>query len=287
MPIRRTHFARGLLFGKVPKFTSMSPSAMPCLAALVTTGVGLQQPKNISRRIPAAGCQNSCEHIQLEGRPSGPADQPTSPEMFRMFEEKKRSFWSWAGLFDDKGAPTRKAVGCLVAGVVVGGLVNGLIVAFSPHRIVGGDLTSCTPNAIVSWLIREQCYTQCSLVEYLNSYFDGFKIEGIFGGFVMTQLMSLLALSAQVPTPKGVLGIVSFWIYALCILLQSVFTLAALIPFYSSYTNAIGSSNDCFVLASGSNWTLFSASFVFSSAFHPFVLMNLNLILVGRIPACH
>jgi hypothetical protein len=194
---------------------------------------------------------------------------------------KKKTCCASVHFFDDRGAPSYALLAFLGAAVLAGGVANGLMVA-SFHNIDSAVDLACKPNKITSWLIKEQCYDQCQLVEYLNEYTVGLKFEGIMGGFLMTQLMFVLALSAQVPTPKGTLGSIGFWIYVLCILLQAIFTLAALVPFYSAYTNA-SNQKDCFIQATSSDWTLFSASFIFSSAFHPFVMSNLNLFLVHML----
>jgi hypothetical protein len=200
--------------------------------------------------------------------------------MFR----KKKSFCSSVRFFDEDGAPSFLLLGLLVATAVFCGCANVLIASsYKPTGAVEDDdaySSDCTPNQLTVLLIKEQCFNACTLVRYLNSYTDGLKFEGIVGGYIMTQLMFVFALSAQVPTPKGLLGTVCFWIYIVCIVLQGLFTLVALVPFYTSNAIVMHRSKECFVSATGPGGTLFSASFILSSAFHPFVQTNLNLLLV-------
>ena len=60
------------------------------------------------------------------------------------------------------------------------------------------ELSCKPPSLLAKWFMHEKCSKNCGLVEYLNEFTDGWKIEALFGGLFLLYVLIALAMFAPI-----------------------------------------------------------------------------------------
>eukprot|EP00935_MAST-01C_sp_MAST-1C-sp1_P001971 g1971.t1 len=148
--------------------------------------------------------------------------------------------------------------------------------------------SSCAPpNLIAKWLTRDspECLDDCALTDYLNTFTNGMKLEGMVGGYWVYVFLNAVTMFAGIPsgTANGrwFKPLARFFhrTYQAFLVVQIINQIFPMLYFTLAFAATVKNHADCLVPFNGHS-SMMSMVWVFSSAFHPFMLTSLGLILM-------
>jgi hypothetical protein len=155
------------------------------------------------------------------------------------------------------------------------------LVLTSPSEVLmpSGGVWNCTPSLMTARLIAPECYQNCTLTNYVNTFTDGFRFESLVGGLLLTTASIMASVFVPIPFPSNAIGTVVHRLYETILVAQCLCALASLAQFCFAFTSVTRQHPQCLPMV-GPYSSMLNLVFVTSGGGHAFVLSNFVMLQV-------